>query len=112
MGLTRDQIKEAKPSFSEFPVPEWGEDPLLMAWPSIIEIMAMQDAENFDGVDMLIACAVDDDGAPLFTSEDREWLENKKGGDVFARIVEHVGEMFGAVGGNSESAQAGASSSD
>ena len=111
MALTREQIKEATPELEEFPVPEWGDEPLLLAWPSVRQMIEMQDAENFDGVDMLIACAVDAAGVALFEADDREWLEQKKGGDVFARIVTRIGEKFGELEGNSESAPVGADSS-
>ena len=111
MALTREQIRKAPPALEKFAVPEWGDEPLLLAWPSVREMVAMQDAENFDGVDMLIACAVDEDGTPLFTSDDREWLESKPGGDVFARIVSRIAEKFGELEKNLESAPAGATPS-
>ena len=111
MALSRDQIKASNDtSPEEVEVPEWG-GTLLLAWPSVNALTAMQDVEKVDGVDLLIACAVDDKGAPLFTDPDREWLGDKSAA-VVSRVVVRITEMFEALEGNSGSAPDGATSSD
>ena len=112
MALTREQIREANDSNAiEFEIPEWG-DTILLACPSVRRMSELADAGGeVSPVTVLIACAVDPDGAPLFTDEDREWLEDKNAG-VVGRIVKRLTQMFEDIEGNLKSATAGASSSD
>ncbi len=110
MALSRDQIKQANDSApQEIDVPEWG-DTILLAWPSVRRMAEIADmGDGLDAVTLLIACAVDESGAPLFTDDDREWLENKNGA-VVGRVVTHLTQMFEDLEGNSGSAPDGATS--
>jgi hypothetical protein len=79
----RDQIIEAqdRPSRKpkEVPVPEWG----FSIWLRVLTIadqVALAEGKRAEQmpVEVLLATVVDEDGAPVFTEDDRELLSNEE----------------------------------
>lgn len=76
-ALDRAAILDVAPAIVPFDMPEWGGTVHLRAVP-FAEAMELQSASGVDYAPLLIvACVVDEAGAPIFTADDVPALKRK-----------------------------------
>lgn len=99
--ITRDflmtHVSELKPC--KFHVAEWGGDILIeraraRKVATYRERLAKENEEDTIGLGFIIAFCVNEDGTPLFTEADREWLGNQSA-SVINSIVSKIVEING-----------------